>query len=198
MFAGGTVPKFDVVTRWLHAALAVAVVIDLALMSVMRVPPGPDLGIFDWHREAFELHVHFGLIVATLCLLHWLWISLPVARPGVGYLFPWMDRDRRAILAREFRDLARSRLPSPHELSPLVGTVQGLGLSAVTASVIGGFISYLGYYTSVPIPRSVLHWCAIELVATSYPVWIFVIAHSVMALVHRFARILHGAQLDAP
>lgn len=185
--AGSAQPKFDLITRWLHAALALAVVIDLALSSVMRVPAGPGLGVRDWHRQAFELHCRFGPVVAVLCLLHWLWICLPFARPGVGYLFPWLRRDRRTVLAGEIRDLARRRLPAPQEVSPLVGTVQGLGLCAVTASVIAGCISYLGYFTHVPVSAHVLHWCALELILTSYLVWTFVIAHGLMALLHSFA-----------
>lgn len=187
MPGGGAQPKYDVVTRWLHAALASAVVVDLALMSVMHVPPGPGLGVRDWHRQAFELHCRFGPVVAALCVLHWLWICLPFARPGVGYLFPWLRRDRRAVLGGEIRNLVRGTLPDPQELSPFVGSVHGLGLCAVTSSVIGGAISYLGYFTPIPVPGRILHWCTIELIITSYFVWTFVIAHGFMAAVHTFA-----------
>lgn len=193
--AGSVLPKFDTVTRWLHAGLALAVAVDLALLTVMHVPPGPGRGVFDWHRKAFELHCRFGPVVAVLCLLHWVWICLPFARPGVAYLFPWLSRDQRIALGREFRNLASLELPSPHERSPLVGTVQGLGLCAVTASVIGGSISYLGYFTPVPISDRVLHWCALELIATSYLVWTFVIVHGLMALLHAFAA---GKRISSP
>lgn len=184
---GKTLPKYDAVTRCLHTGLAAAVVIDLALLSVMRVPPGPGLGVSDWHRDAFEFHCRFGPVVAILCLLHWLWISLPFARPGIACLFPWLDRERRTVLAVEIRDLARLKLPSAYQLSPLAGSVQGLGLCAVTASVIGGSISYLGYYTPVPIPGQVLHWCALELIFSSYLVWTFVLAHGLVAMTHQIA-----------
>lgn len=190
---GGAASKYDAVTRWSHAALAAAVVTDLALLSVMRVPPGPGLGIRDWHRQAFELHSRFGPVVAALCVLHWLWICLPWARPGVASLFPWLRRERRNLIGREFLNLMRLELPSTRATSPLPGTVQGLGLCAVTASVIGGSISYLGYYTPVPISARVLHWCALELIATSYLVWTFVIAHGLMALAHTSAPRTHLA-----
>lgn len=182
---GNALPKYDVVTRWSHAALAIAVVVDLALLSVMRVPPGPGLGVRDWHRQAFELHCRFGPVVALLCVLHWLWICLPWARPGVAYLFPWMSPDSCAVLGREIRKLVSRELPAPQQTSPLVGTVQGLGLCTVTASVTGGLISYLGYFTPIPVPARVLHWCAIELIVTSYLVWAFVVTHGFMALAHR-------------
>lgn len=179
--------KYDPVTLWLHAALATGVVLELALESVMHVPAGVGQGVRDWHREAFELHSHFGPTVAVICVLHWIWICLPYSRPGVAYLFPWVRREGRMGLHREFNDLLRFKLPPRGALSPLVGTVHGAGLSAVTGSVIGGTVSYLGYYTGVPIPRQVLHWAALELIFTSWFVWPFVVGHVSMALWHRFA-----------
>ena len=177
--------RFDPVTRGLHAALATAVSLELLLQAVMRVPPGVGKGVDDWHRQAFELHAHFGPTVAVLCLLHWLWICLPGSRPGVMYLFPWLSRAPRAGLKREFLDLLRMRLPLDGAAPRLAATVQGLGLLAVTASVLGGTLSYLGYYTRVPVPGRVLHWCALELRFTGWLVWTFVIGHASMAILHR-------------
>ncbi len=177
--------KYDPLTRLLHAGLATGVVIELALQAVMRVPPGVGKGVDDWHREAFELHSHFGPTVTVLCLLHWLWICLPVSRPGVRYLFPWLNPVRRPQLMHELLDLLHLRLPLGSEPGMLAGTVQGLGLLAVTASVLGGTVSYLGYYTRVPVPGRVLHWASLELIVTSWLVWTFVIGHVAMAALHR-------------
>ena len=175
--------KYDPLTRLLHTGLATGVVIELLLQAVMRVPAGVGLGVDDWHREAFELHAHFGPTVAVLCLLHWLWICLPWSRPGVGYLFPWLRPEQRRVLGREFRALLR--FEPPHDrLSPLVGTIQGLGLLAVTGSVAGGVVSYLGYFARWPIPSQVLHWTALEQLLMSWLVWAFVIGHASMGLWH--------------
>jgi cytochrome b561 len=176
--------KYDAGTRVLHAALAIGVVIELALLSVMHVPAGPGLGVRDWHREAFEIHCRVGPAVALVWALHWLWISLPFARPGVGYLFPWLRRDRRTVLRRELGDLLRLAMPAPDDFSPLVGTVQGLGLCAVSGSVIGGLISYAGYFMGAPLQPRVLHEVALEQLIMSWLVWPFVIGHGLMALRH--------------
>ena len=181
-------PKYDVVTLWLHGALATGVVIELALLSVMRVPPGVGLGVRDWHREAFEIHCRVGPAVTAIWALHWIWICLPFARPGVGYLFPWWRGDRRAILLRELADLLRRRLPARDELSPLVGTVQGLGLCALSGSVVGGMIAYLAYFKGVPMPDRFLHEVALEQVVMSWFVWAFFVGHVSMALRHFLTR----------
>lgn len=176
--------KYDSFTLGLHAGLATSVVLELLLQAVMRVPPGVGQGIDDWHREAFELHSHFGPTVTVLCVLHWLWICLPWSQPGVTYLFPWWQRDLRPVLWREFRDLLHGTLPPRKILSPLVDTIHGFGLLAVTGSVVGGTVSYFGYYTRMSIPNDVLHWCALELIATSWLVWAFVVGHGSMAILH--------------
>lgn len=176
--------KYDPITRALHAALATGVVIELILQAVMHVPAGVGQGMDDWHREAFELHAHFGPTVAVVCALHWLWICLPFSRPGIAYLFPWVRHEPRIVLKREFAALLRRELPPREGLSPLLGTVHGLGLLAVTGSVAGGVVSYLGYFTPVPIPGPVLHWTAWEQVIMSWFVWTFVASHGSMAVWH--------------
>lgn len=189
-------PKYDLVSRCLHTALATGVVIELLLQAVMRVPAGVGLGKDDWHRESFEVHAHFGPTVAVLCVLFWIWISLPFSRPGIGYLFPWLHRAPRPLLQREVRNLTRLRLPSPHDLSPLVGTIHGLGLLAVSGTVVAGFVSYLGYYTRVPISSRVLHGSALVLIALSWAVWAFVAGHVTMALWHWARADARGSQPD--
>lgn len=179
--------KYDLVSRYLHTALATSVVIELLLQAVMRVPPGVGLGKDDWHREAFELHAHFGPTVTVTCAFFWLWIALPLSRPGIGYLFPWLRQVRRTVLRRELADLVRWRLPSPRELSPLVGTIHGLGLLAVSGTVLAGSVSYLGYYTGVPVSSRVLHGSALVLSVLSWLVWPFVVGHVLMACWHRLS-----------
>lgn len=191
--------KYDRVTLLLHAALATGVVIELTLQAVMHVPAGVGLGVDDWHREAFELHAHFGPTVAVVCALHWLWICLPFSRPGIAYLFPWTRREQRVALKREFADLLRLELPPRTGLSPLLGTIHGLGFLAVTGSVAGGVVSYLGYFTPVPIPGPVLHWTAWEQVIMSWFVWAFVASHGSMAVWHWLGdRDFLGASVPRP
>ena len=55
---------------------------------------------------------------------------------------------------------------------------------AVTGSVAGGVVSYLGYFVGLPIPRLVLHWTSLEQIVMSWLVWTFVIGHVSMAIWH--------------
>jgi cytochrome b561 len=176
-------PKYDPLTRWLHAALAAGVVAQLALSSVMHVPAGVGLGVFDWHREAFEWHARVGLALAAVCALHWLWLCLPWCHPGLLHLFPWWQREARAMLFRQLVNLARLRLPTVSD-STLAGTVHGLGLAAVSGSASGGIVNYLGYFRGAPIPRWVLHHVSQFHITMGYLIWAFVIAHVGMALLH--------------
>jgi hypothetical protein len=193
----GIARKYDRVTLWLHGALALGVLIQLSLSAVMRVPAGPGLGVRDWRRDAFEIHARTGLFVALVCALHWLWLCLPYARPGISQLFPWLKRDRRLEIVREFRDLISLRISSPLTLSPLAGTVHGLGLLAVSGSAIGGIVNYLGYFIGLPIPRIVLHWVALSHILFGYAIWIFVAGHTTMALLHWQARARHDRRQPA-
>lgn len=190
--------KYDLVSRWLHTALATAVVLELLLQSVMHVPPGVGQGKDDWHRQAFELHAHFGPTVAVICALFWIWIALPLSRPGIGYLFPWLDRAQRRVLKSELADLGRLRVPPPHEVSPLVGAIHGLGLLAVSGTVVAGTISYLGYYTRIPVSSHVLHWSALGLIALSWAVWAFVAGHVAMASWHWACGHFNDASWSSP
>lgn len=182
-----TPSKYDAVTLWLHGALAVGIIAQLSLSSVMHVPAGPGLGVRDWHREAFEIHARTGLAVAVICVLHWLWLCAPFSRPGVSGLFPWIRRDRRPLLYQEFKDFLHLRSPSTRRPSFLAGTVHGLGLLAVSGSVAGGIINYFGYFVGAPIPRFVLHGVSLSHIVFGYLLWVFMTGHVLMALRHWIA-----------
>lgn len=168
--------------------LAVGVVCQLPLSLVMTVPAGVGLGVHDWHRKAFEIHARVGLGVAAVCALHWLWFCAPMSYPGVRSLFPWTRRDQRAILSEDIRNLLRFRLPPRVQRSPLVGTVHGLGLVAVTGSAAGGIVNYLGYFMGANVPTWVLHWVARCHITLGYLIGVFVIGHGSMALRHWLTR----------
>ena len=190
-------PKtYDAVTLSLHALLAVGVVCQLLLSLVMHVPAGVGLGVRDWHREAFEIHARVGLGVAAVCALHWLWFCIPLSLPRIRTLFPWTRGDQRKILVRDIRSLWNLKVPRRSERSPLVGTVHGLGLTAVTASAAGGIVNYLGYFVGAPIPNCVLHWVGRSHIALGFLIGLFVLGHGSMAVRHWLRR--SDPEIDYP
>lgn len=176
--------EYDGATRYLHGALAAGVVIQLLLSAAMTVPAGRGLGTQNWHRTAFELHAKAGLFITAVCVCHWIWIFLPRAKPGYLHLFPWINLEGRVALRQTFAMLA-----SPHHrpltLGPLIGTVHGSGFLAVTGSMVCGVINYLGYFLGAPVPRIVLHCAGMAHITFGYLIWVFVVGHAAMAVVHR-------------
>ena len=176
--------RYDRATRWLHTALAAGVIAQLLLSAVMTVPAGRGLGTPDWHREAFELHAKTGLFVAFICACHWVWICLPRSRPGYLHLFPWLKHAGRVAMGQAFSAMLGWRLHSSQMARPLVGTIHGLGLLAVSGSALCGLVNYLGYFLGVPIPRAVLHGVGLVHIACGHLIWAFVVGHVAMAAVH--------------
>lgn len=178
---------YDTLTRLLHGLLAAGIAAQLGLSAVMRVPPGPGEGVFDWHRQAFELHARTGLAVAVICVVHWLWILLPFSRPGAGYLFPWLSPSKWLYLRADIGTLGRLGRERGERLNYAVGMIHGLGFLAVTANVISGLINYGGYFIGLPIPRLVLHIVGRCHIAIGYCLWAFVIGHVLFTALHYLA-----------
>lgn len=176
--------RFDVITRSLHALLAISVVTQLSLSAVMRVPSGPGAGTFDWHREAFEIHARLGLWVAAICALHWVWSISPRARPGAAYLFPWLRRAGRLGLATDARAMMRLERNSSVVPNRAVATIHGLGLLAVTGQATAGVVTYFVYWLGYNIPKIALHYVERFHVVMGFVFWAFVCGHLLMALLH--------------
>lgn len=179
--------RFDRGTRVLHALLATSVMLQLALSAVMRVPPGPGLGPFDWHRKAFEIHARVGLVVAAICALHWIWSFGPRARPGAGYFFPWLRREGRRELLADAYKMMRLRRDLRSTSNRAVATIHSLGLLAVTAQAGTGFVTYLAYWVGYGIPKAMLHDVERFHVVMRLVLWMFVCGHILMTLLHYLA-----------
>jgi hypothetical protein len=181
-------PRHDRVATWLHAALAIGVLAQLALSSVMHVPPGRGLGVFDWHRQAFYIHARVGLAVAAVCALAWLWLALPFSRPAFADLFPGSRGEKRRALRHELEHLVRLHPTAPQQPRLVGAALDGLGLTMVSFSAAAGLINYLGYFMGAPIPSALLHWVSLFHVAVGYLLWVLVIAWALVALRIRQAR----------
>jgi cytochrome b561 len=175
-----------ILTRLLHAGLAVAVIHQLAVSLVMQAPhPGrapADL--------AYELHESVGLASLGILAAFWVWVLLRRREHAPGALFPWFSRRRRAAFLADLGDHARSlvrlRLPMPREETPLASATHGLGLCAATGMALTGGVLYavmgpdgaLGDFGRL---ARELH----EMLANL--MWAYLIGHAGIAILHEFA-----------
>lgn len=129
------VPAWSRPLRRIHLLLAIAVTTQLFLGSFMRSPhPGqPD-------SAGFVAHEIVGASVFVLVILHWIW-SCSHPDEGLRHLFPWTRVGVRHVFADARNAVVDLRLPSggpERGDGGLAGLVHGLGLLAVTATVLVG------------------------------------------------------------
>lgn len=139
--------KYDRITRWLHAGIALGVVVQLFCSLFMDVPaPGRSLPQAGY--RLFLIHRWSGITVVSLVILHWLWNLSGHVAGGWGHLFPWFSgtRLRRLLSAlKAMPDWLRGRLSGEsRETIPLAGAVHGLGLVVATGMALTGSTIFFG------------------------------------------------------
>ncbi len=177
--------KYDKVTRWLHAGIALGITLQLVLSLVMEVPePGAPVGGIA--GTLYHAHATLGLAVFGLLGMHWLWQLSGHTTDGMGHLFPWFAAPRRAAVGREMGQLVASRLKQIPESGALAGGVHGLGLLAATAMGATGTILYFGMGadgSASPVVHAVKE--SHGFMATF--MWIYLGGHGAMAALHQWS-----------
>lgn len=161
-------------TRWLHLLIALAIVAQM-IMSLIEEPRLDPPENF-W----FEVHEKVGLASLALLFVFWIWAVLRRREEGLGHFFPWFSASRLRELSRDLR--AHAALFRTGELpisadQPLAGAVHGLGLIVATILAVTGTVGY--FFASVPYMLGIHE-------AMVWPMWIYLIGHAAMAIVHEF------------
>lgn len=176
----------SVMTRALHALLAMAVIYQLASSLYME---GPRHG-----REAgglpgllFNVHEWVGLASLGVVLMFWLWALLRRGETGLGALIPWFSRSRRAALKtdllRHLQAFGEFKIPDHRAHAPLPDAIHGLGLLLVSAMAATGTFFYVGH-DDTGLVKTLANE-AKELHETlANVVWAYLIGHAGMALLH--------------
>jgi cytochrome b561 len=142
-----TTMTYDRITRWLHAGIALAVVIQLVSSQVMAVPQ-PGRLLSGAERSFFAVHRWSGMCVLSLLVLHWLWGLAGHVPYGWEHLFPWFSGPRLKKVLSALKAMPawlRGRLPAEsNETLPLAGAVHGLGLVVATAMALSGSTIFFG------------------------------------------------------
>jgi len=179
--------KYDRGIRWLHAGIAVGVIIQLSTSQLMTVPEpgksisGPGLSLFMVHRWS-------GISIFAMVILHWLWGLGGHITGGWGHLFPWFSKARFGALISDIRALpewVRGRFPDQRAHSaPLVGAVHGLGLLAVSAMVVTGATLFFGMAPDGSMPSAVKTVTGVHGFFANF-IWVYFVGHVAMALFHQ-------------
>lgn len=177
--------KYNRLTRWLHFGVALSVTLQMIVSLVMGAPePGrPAAGL---EAAAFEVHETVGLLVFGLLLLHWLFLLSGHIPLGMGHLFPWFSRQRRAAMLDEIKQQwVRRQLHDTRQFSAVAGATHGLGLLVTTLMAITGVILYFGMAENGAMPPLVdaikeLHE------GVSSLMWIYLGGHAGIGAVHQW------------
>jgi cytochrome b561 len=175
-----------VITRILHAALAVAIVHQLVTSLFMERPrPGGSSGNF-----AFEFHEAVGLASLGLLALFWLWTVVRRGETQPGALFPWLSAERRRRVFADIRSivggLVRRRFPPLASEMPLASAVHGLGLLVATAMATTGAIVYATMGADGSLPTGGKFSLELHEVFANL-MWAYLIGHAGMAVLHDMA-----------
>jgi cytochrome b561 len=181
--------KYDRTIRWLHAGLALTVLIQLFCSLFMEVTRPARIPTEPGHA-LFQIHQWSGISVAGLLLIHWLWQLAGHVTNGWGHLFPWYSRNHMRQLVSDLKTLPnwiRNGFPDQRvETLPLAGAVHGLGLLSVSAMALTGATIFFAMAPDGGLSPFVMHIADVHGFVANF-VWVYVFGHAGMALYHQLS-----------
>ncbi|MCB1072804.1 MAG: cytochrome b/b6 domain-containing protein [Chlamydiia bacterium] len=130
-----------------------------------------------------QIHVWIGYGVTLFLLCQWLLLSLKKYHFVRAHVFPYHFEGRQCILA-DLRMLLRGQLPPTGARKGLSGLVEGMGILLISFMAVTGLIFHFAFvYSMDQIPLMLIIRDIHNFF--SYFVWVFVIGHGGMAILHR-------------
>jgi cytochrome b561 len=178
--------RHSLVTRVLHALVAVAISQQLLTSWIMRMPrPASERSVIE--ILAFSAHQYLGLGSLLILIVFWLWTLIRRGEMEVGALLPWFSRRRCAALtadvAGHLRALLSFRIPAQTDQGALASAVHGLGLLTAMTMAVTGAAVYVG--TSPDGQLTPFFATALEVHRViANLMWAFLMGHAAMAIVH--------------
>lgn len=168
--------KWNNVRFALHFGLLIGVILQLISSQLMHSHI-PQANTF------FVLHMVSGIstfICAIVYLVYRIWLNKV---PDWQVLFPWSSRLGWQSIGQDIKILAGFRLPV-RDAGGLAGMVQGLGLLLILAMGLLGTSWAILWGFSLGLPA------VADLIISTHSalatlVWIYIIGHGVMAILHR-------------
>lgn len=179
--------RFSRAIQTIHLAIVCLVLFQLFSEQMMELPK-PGEPVTDLEALFLQLHEWNGFIVLGLAIL---FLLIRTGESAASHsLFPWLSG---AGLKGIFRELTgdvpgwfKGKLKKPEESHHIASTVHGLGILLLIGLGATGIMVFMelepnGYMDKDTQLIKGLHTSMGELV------WIFVLAHSAMALLHQIA-----------
>jgi len=177
--------RYDRMTRWLHAGIALGIVAQLGLSLFMEVPDEEEGEmVTGLPLELFEMHEKIGLVLLGLLVLHWLWSLSGHVKGGFGHLFPWFSGERMSKVIAEAKDAMSFKFPDPEASNELAGAIHGLGLLCATALAVTGTgiffnLSEAGHMTELGEEFEDIHCVIAPLM------WAYLVGHVAAVGIHK-------------
>lgn len=178
--------RHSLMTRLVHAFLAIAVILQLLTSLVMHGPDRNSAG--DW---LFEIHEYSGLLALVLAAGFWLHVLSRRKGMEVRALVPWFSAERRrAVLADvkvHWTSLKARQVPPHEDASPLASAIHGLGLLLMLGMAATGAVFFFGLYFGIektglfPLDLDV-HRLLANLA------WAYLVGHAGLAVLHHYLK----------
>ena len=177
--------KYDRMTRWLHAGIALGISAQLGLSLLMEAPDDQDEVLASGlPLQLFEAHENIGMALLALLVLHWLWSLSGHVQGGFGHLFPWFSKERMNKVKEEAKEALNFKVSDPEVNNALAGAVHGLGLLAATGMAATGAVIFFnlsetGHMTKLGETFHNIHGIIAPLM------WGYLIGHVAVAVIHK-------------
>lgn len=176
--------RHSLLTKALHALLALSITHQLLISLVMEEPHPPRRPI----ETPFQLHAWVGVASFGIVMAFWLWTLARRSEAGIGAFVPWFSASRRRAILDDLRAygaaLRRLEMPDATVHAAFANAVHGLGLLLATYLSATGFIVYTQMAADGSMTR-LGHMLADWHGALANVMWAYLIGHALMALLHQ-------------
>jgi len=179
---------YSIIIKFLHAALAIFILLQLFIGEFMSVPEVENAGEPPAIETiGFSFHEFFGLIIAGIIFLRIgiAFTSIPCST--FGSLFPWLSKKGKDDLLSEIKEhitiMKKGDVMRPEQGNLLAKSVHGLMIASTALMALSGFFLYLNW--SIVAPQTEL----VEFVAHSHEN--IVVFLKALILFHVFASVMH-------
>lgn len=134
--------QWQMLTRWLHALIAISISAQL-LLSLLMAEPDHLQQASSLQQLALLAHEYLGISILFLILAQWLWILLPRSDLALHHLLPLHASGRQRIKTELFDLIKHRSLPESQQHGGIAGLIHGLGLLTASTMALTGLGLYL-------------------------------------------------------